>query len=138
MNLELKRDVLEPDYTLGELFLDGKHFGYTCEDCDRQLEIYGEPAKVQDQTAIPRGRYKVEVSFSNRFQKELPIFLSVPYFTGIRIHGGNTAANSSGCVLLGRVRELEGVSNCAERVATLTKLLDEAEERGEQAWISVL
>ena len=114
MNLEIIRDIFDPDFTLGELSVDGKHFGYTCEDCDRYIEVHGESAKVQDQTAIPRGRYKVEVSFSNRFQRELPIFLAVPFFTGIRIHGGNTAANSSGCVLLGRVREIEGVSNCVE------------------------
>jgi hypothetical protein len=47
--------------------------------------------KIQNKTAIDPGRYQVILSLSNLFQKYLPLFLNVPCFTAIRMHGGNTA-----------------------------------------------
>lgn len=135
MNLRLNREVLGEDFTLGRLYLDGVHFGYTCEDKDRRLEDGG--TKIKGATAIPRGRYRVEVSFSNRFRKLMPEFLNVPHFSGIRIHGGNTHDDTDGCPLLGLVRTANGVANCAERNKTLIARLEEAADRGEECWITV-
>ena len=115
----LKREVAQnrlgfQGYTLGTLYLDGKFLCYTVEDLDRKIESGG--TKVQGQTAIPRGEYEISVSYSNRFQKELPILMNVPQFEGIRIHGGNTAEDSEGCILVGTNRTKFGVSNCQPMV----------------------
>jgi hypothetical protein len=86
--------------TIGELSIDGEPECVTLEDCDRRLEDGN--AKIQDSTAIPRGVYKVIIDPSARFKKLMPRLLNVPGFEGIRIHSGNTAADTSGCILLGR------------------------------------
>ena len=107
MSLAL-RLVREPSIsraTLGVLFTDGAFQCFTCEDEVR--EIVGQSVstwKIPGRTAIPVGTYKVIVSMSQRFHRPLPLLLDVPGFDGIRIHPGNTAADTAGCVLPGLVR----------------------------------
>jgi hypothetical protein len=135
MDLRLKRDVFEPNLTLGMMFVDGDFLGYTCEDCDRHLESGGE--KIFGQTAIPRGKYRVVMSMSSHFHKEMPEVLGVPKFSGIRIHMGNTAADTEGCILLGSVRTNDGVTTCNDVNVRLRALLEECELRMEEVWLTV-
>jgi len=130
----LQREVFSPKFTLGRLTVDGKHFAYTCEDTDRELEAGG--VKIPKQTAIPRGYYRLTATFSQRFQKLMPLIVGVLQFEGVRIHGGNTSDDTEGCPLIGRVRTMTGVANCAERVATLTKMIEDEEDAGNEIWIS--
>jgi hypothetical protein len=136
MMLELFRDN-EPSqaHNWGELFIDGRLLGQTLEDPDRRLEDGGE--KIHGQSAIPRGRYKVTVTFSNRFQKLMPLVHDVPGFEGVRIHGGNTEANTDGCPLLGQRRTAVGVADCAGVNARLINYLVAAADRGEDVWLEV-
>lgn len=135
LEILLERDILTEGYSLGRLYVAGMHFGFTCEDKDRELETGG--VKIPGATAIPRGRYRLTTSLSNRFGRELPILEDVPGFTGVRVHGGNHAADTEGCFLLGRVRTRDGVANCAERVGALIKLINDTEDAGNQCWITV-
>lgn len=135
MNLVLKRDVFANKFTLGRLLVDGRHFGFTCEDKDRKLEEDGE--KVYGETAIPRGKYQVVVTFSNRFKRPMPLLLGVPGFEGVRIHGGNTDADTLGCPLLGSQRTQTGVANCAAVNKALIELIEKAEDSGETVWITI-
>ena len=57
---------------------------------------------------IPAGTYRIVLSYSERFQQLLPELLGVPGFTGIRIHAGNTSADTAGCLLVGRYVAGEG------------------------------
>lgn len=106
MELILKRQIKTKDFTLGELFINGQHFCYTVED---MVRMPGE--KVFGKTAIPTGEYKVIVNMSNRFKKDMPILLNVPGFEGIRIHSGNTAADTEGCIIVGASRTINGVAS---------------------------
>lgn len=135
MILELLRDEEAPSKTFGKLFVDGKYFGETLEDKDRDLEAGGE--KVYGETAIPRGRYRVRVSMSRRFKREMPEVLDVPGFEGVRIHGGNTEEDTLGCPLLGQVRTATGVANCKGINDRLLLTLKAAEQRGEEIWLEV-
>ena len=106
MKLTLQRIIKEDDHTTGALFIDGKYFCDTMEDKDRGLQQYMNPGeianiKVAKETAIPYGKYKVNVTYSPTFKKNLPQIMNVPGFTGVRIHSGNTASDSQGCVLVG-------------------------------------
>ncbi|MDR2609186.1 MAG: DUF5675 family protein [Rickettsiales bacterium] len=50
--------------------------------------------------AIPEGQWDIVNTYSPRFDREM-FEINVPDRTGIRIHAGNTYADSSGCILLG-------------------------------------
>lgn len=96
MKLLLKRIAFEDTYTIGKLYIDGQFFCDTLED---KVRPFGE--KVFGETAIPSGIYKVVLTRSERFKRVLPLLLNVPDFEGIRIHGGNTAVDTHGCLLVG-------------------------------------
>lgn len=57
--------------------------------------------KIPGKTAIPAGLYNVELTFSPKFKRELPLILNVPYFEGIRIHRGNKDEDTEGCLIPG-------------------------------------
>lgn len=96
MELRLVRCLYNNESTRGIYIQDGVYRYATLEDVVRKKGS----AKVQDQTAIPAGRYQVIVNMSNRFKREMCQILNVPGFEGIRIHGGNSAADTSGCILV--------------------------------------
>ena len=105
MHIRVVREPTKNDTTLGALFIDDHWQCHTLEDIIRPVgeKIYGE-------TAIPPGRYKLVLSMSNRFKRILPEVLAVPNFTGIRIHAGNTAKDTHGCLLWGQTRNVEARS----------------------------
>lgn len=135
MKLEVIRDDFTDKRTLGKLYADGNYIGETCEDDDRHLESGGD--KVYGQTSIPRGLYKIILSHSHHFDRILPEVLDVPEFTGVRIHGGNTAADSLGCILLGKIRTADGIANCAATLQRLIDMIDAAEEAGEVVTLEI-
>lgn len=98
INLQLKRIALKKDYTIGRLFIDGEYFCDTLEDPVRDIAKEG---KIYANTAIPKGTYQIILNRSPRFNRILPRLLAVPYFEGILIHRGNTAADTAGCILVG-------------------------------------
>ena len=100
MKLDLQRVVLTPECTVGVLRIDGRHECFTMEDVVREVE--GQPfVKVPGKTAIPRGIYRVEITHSPRFGVDMPLVLDVPHFKGIRMHPGNDADDTEGCLLPG-------------------------------------
>jgi hypothetical protein len=112
-----------------------RHFGYTCEDEDRKLESGGE--KIPGKTAIPRGYYRLTADVSKRFGRLMPILRNVPQFTGVRVHGGNTAEDTEGCPLLGKIRTTTGVKNCKEANEQLLDFILGVEAGGDQVWVEV-
>ena len=106
MKLTLKRNIFTDESTIGELFIDGKFECFVLEDRSRDLsnemplEII-QKIKVFGKTCIPYGSYRVHMTFSNRFQRILPLIEGVKGFEGIRIHPGNNASNTDGCLLPG-------------------------------------
>jgi len=102
--------------TISDVTIDGVFFCYGLEDVDRGLKQSDDidvikTKKVFAQTAIPAGRYEIIINFSNRFQQYMPLLLNVPGFEGVRIHPGNKAANTEGCLLLGQTVGADFVGN---------------------------
>ena len=117
MELLLQRIARRDTYTIGRLYIDGQYFCDTCEDADRGLRqdlplSVNQAKKRRGITAIPVGRYRVTLGVkSPKYSKKkqydftrgyLPRLVNVPAFDGILIHIGNTAADSEGCILVGR------------------------------------
>jgi hypothetical protein len=95
MLIEVKRFEFKDTHTTGKLYVNGIYECYTLEDAVRN------GTKVIGKTAIPIGTYKLIIDASTRFKQDMPHILDVPDFTGVRIHAGNTSADTDGCILLG-------------------------------------
>ena len=121
INLKLVRHTKTLDYTEGELFnLDPKES--ICDTLEDRIRNEGE-AKVMHQTAIPYGKYELCVTWSNRFSRRMVLLKGVENFTGIRMHWGRTANNSSGCILVGK-KEQPGQLENSFMTDKLVDLLD--------------
>lgn len=141
MELKLVRKHLGKEFTEGKLFINDGFECYSVEDTDRKLEKSGCEAKVQDKTCIPRGRYKVTISYSTRFKKHLIEVLNVPCFTGIRIHSGNSSKDTEGCIIVGKSNARDDDNWVSEsRVAyeALHKKVKQALSAGEEVFLEVV
>ena len=85
----------------GELYLIDNEIGkrFFCNTLEDPVRLDG--IKIQGQTAIPAGKYKIIINWSNRFNRMMPLVVDVPNFDGIRIHAGNTEKDTEGCILVG-------------------------------------
>jgi len=123
MNLKLERHALRETYTIGRLYIDGDGFCDTLED-----KVRPDGVKVWGETAIPAGVYKVIITESARFKRRLPLLVNVPMFEGIRIHPGNTAVDTHGCILVG-VNNVKGkVTQSQATFKQLFVLMEKAED----------
>ena len=142
MNLTLKRLNLTPNYTEGELYVNGVYFCKTLEDTNRDLNKNGQfdnnEKKVYGETCIPYGKYKVILSYSPKFKRELPEILEVPDFQGIRIHRGNKISDTLGCVLCGEKVKNGYLSNSTPYEIKLVELFKQAKSRNEESFIEIL
>lgn len=142
MNLTLKRLNLTPNYTEGELYVNGVYFCKTLEDTNRDLNKNGQfdnnEKKVYGETCIPYGKYKVILSYSPKFKRELPEILEVPDFQGIRIHRGNKISDTLGCVLCGEKVKNGYLSNSTPYEIKLVELFKQAKLRNEESSIEII
>ena len=113
--------------TIGAMFVDGLFYCYTLEDAVTLVRndagvVVGH--KINGATAIPAGVYNLAVTRSHRFKKDLVEVLDVPRFTGIRIHGGNTADDTEGCILTAETAAPRYIAGRAiELSAQLTRIV---------------
>ena len=142
MNLTLKRLNLTPNYTEGELYVNGVYFCKTLEDTNRDLNKNGQfdnnEKKVYGETCIPYGKYKVILSYSPKFKRELPEILEVPDFQGIRIHRGNKISDTLGCILCGEKVKNGYLSNSTPYEIKLVELFKQAKSKNEESFIEII
>lgn len=147
MIIELNTIFKGDKYTISKLYIDGKYYCDTIEDTVRDLPLEcpytsrGQSCrcneKIYSETAIPAGTYKVIVTMSNKFGRELPLLVDVPHFLGIRIHKGNTSKDSSGCIIVGENKVKGTVINSTKYEIDITKKIKEAIANGENVEIIV-
>ena len=78
------------------------------------------------------------ITKSPKFGKWLPLLVGVPGFEGIRIHAGNSAEDTEGCILVGYNLKPGMVLNSQKNLKRLIQRIVEARERGEAIWIKIL
>jgi len=139
MEILVRREKGTKKSTPGKMYVDGKMFAYTMEDVERLGVAVDKSKKVYGRTAIPRGKYKAIVNYSPHFKREVTLLLDVPQFKGIRIHSGNTAADSEGCILVAKNRKnkdkIWGDSRKLE--SKLTNMVKKAQASKEKVYISI-
>lgn len=143
MELLLKRTAKKQNYTIGDLYIDGQWFSNTLEDKDRGLtqnmtEEEISKIKVYGSTAIPTGKYKIDMNtvspkFKNRpwakkWNGKLPRLKSVPGYEGVLIHVGNTQKDTLGCILVGENKIKGQVINSTTTFNKLMELLTKGED----------
>lgn len=134
MEVELYRKYKKETYTIGEVYIDGEFFCHSIEDIDRGLYQYmnaGEISKlkVYGETAIPYGSYKVTITYSPKYKRNMPQVMNVVGFSGIRIHSGNSEKDSLGCILLGNAPDPENrgwVSDSRKTCKKFEEILEKA------------
>lgn len=134
MELTVTRLYKKSEYTIGKMLVDGYKFCDTLEDRVRDLK---KERKVYGETAIPEGRYRVIMTFSPKFKRQMPLLCAVPYFEAIRIHAGNRATDSAGCILVGENKIKGGLINSRMWSDKLNELIDAAIEREEKVYITI-
>ena len=93
--------------------------------------------KVRGCSAIPEGRYPVVITYSPKMKQWLPLLVNVPMFSGIRIHAGNTAKDTQGCILVGQNLKKGMVLNSRIWLKRLKDKIVVAKDKGEAVWITV-
>lgn len=104
-------------FTPGEVYVSGAWYCYSCEDEDRHLED-NPRGKVYGKTAIPRGRYKLEIYNSPKRGPVIQL-IGVPGYSNVQFHGANRAEDLLGCIGLGRVKTSTGIAQCKDTVKGL-------------------
>ncbi|MDO6385566.1 DUF5675 family protein [Uliginosibacterium sp. 31-12] len=128
----LTRKILAGAFTLGVL-VTGAHQYSTVEDTVRPLSNCSTTTctgKIDGKTAIPAGTYEIRDTWSPRFGKNMLELVGVPGFVGIRIHSGNTADDTEGCLILGMRHTGNGVADSRAAMAQFNQEARAALKRG--------
>jgi hypothetical protein len=131
IELQLLRKYFAADYTIGKLYVQDRYLCDVIEDPVRDK-------KIPHITAIPYGKYRVTVTMSPKFGRLLPLLLDVPEFEGIRIHRGNSAIDSSGCLLPGENKVKGQVINSTQYEEMLTGFIRLHEKLGDEVYINII
>lgn len=142
MELRLVRKTFTDRSTIGELYVNGEKQCYTLEDKDRDINMDGDhndagEGKVYGKTAIPYGRYEVVITYSNNFKQYMPLLLKVSGYEGVRIHSGNSDANTLGCILVGNGFSNDWISDSRTAYKALFAKI-KAVEKKEKVFIEIV
>lgn len=153
MEILVYRKWNQQEYCVGRMFIDGQLVGNTLEDADRGLsDAMSEDTirnrKIYGSTAIPRGRYIVDMNtYSPKFAKydfykevcggKLPRLKCVKGFEGVLIHCGADQTNTEGCILVGLNTKRGKLTDSKETFKKIYALMKEAYNRGENIYITV-
>lgn len=150
MEILVDRRYKKKGYTIGILYVNGE---YECDTLEDEVRVLNkESDKIYGKTAIPYGRYLIEMdTISPKFSKyefyskvcngRLPRLQDVPFFNGILIHvadGAKGAELLQGCIGVGRNKIRGGLLDGKKVFTELYNKMLEAHLRGEEIWIEIV
>ena len=120
MKVELVRErPTQSGAILSRVFVDGSFFGHGLEN-----NLY----------KIPAGRFDLYGKYSPTFKKN-KVYIEVPGRSNIMFHGGNTAEETKGCIIIAANRDGESVSGDLSQ--KLYDIVDAAGRSGEPVGLVV-
>ena len=156
MEILVHRKWNQQEYCVGRIFIDGVLQGNTLEDTDRGLSDAMDEStirnrKIYGKTAIPRGRYTIDMeTVSPKFSKKkfymdvcqgkLPRIKNVKGFEGILLHvadGPKGADLLEGCIGVGWNRVKGQLCEGKDVFTKIYRLMKDAHDRGETIYITV-
>lgn len=153
MNILIKRIAKKDTYTIGKFYIDGKYYCDTIEDKDRGIDKTTplskiKSVKIANKTAIPTGTYDLTMKVqspkylkSNTFVRYckayMPRILNIPGFDGVLLHTGNTAEDSSGCIILGYNKTIGKVLDSMSAFKQVYPILKAASDKGDRISITI-
>lgn len=154
MKITLIRTYNNDRYCIGHLYIDGKFYMDTLEDCDRGLDQKMTLDKIKSLkkksiTAIPTGTYKITINvvspkyskkqfFNDYCKGKMPRLLEVKGYEGILMHPGNSAKDSDGCILVGENKVKGGLINSTKCFIRLYDMMREANKKKEDIVIEIV
>lgn len=134
MEITVKRNYFRDTYTIGAIQVNGK---YQMDTLEPRAINWQKEQKVAGKTAIPEGRYRVQIAYSKTFKRKMPYLQNVPNFVGVMIHTGNTAKNTRGCILVGKNTTVGTLTESRIHFNRLYAQIEEAIDSGEEVWVTV-
>lgn len=104
MKILVQRFHSTKNYTVGLMFIDGVFKCFTLEDEKRDVKVYAEtriPAGIYNLSLQAAGSLHTRYKAKFQFHKGMLLLNSVPNFSGIMIHMGNSDKDTAGCLLVG-------------------------------------
>ena len=118
------------------------------DDCTRGTLLVGEaayetlePVRRTDgkkPRCIPQGRYRVVLEKSDKFGMILPELKGVPDFDEAKLHIGNWAKDTEGCILVGKTGAANAVYKSEIALNEILKMLHEIADQGARLWIEII
>lgn len=156
MEILVYRKWPKAGYCIGRMYIDGQLICNSLEDTDRGLsdamdESTIRSRKIYGKTAIPRGRYTIDMeTVSPKFSKKefymevcqgkLPRLKNVKGFEGILLHvadGPKGADLLEGCIGIGLNKKVGQLCDGKETFKKVYALMKEAHDRGEIIYITI-
>ena len=138
MYLYLQREPSVGEATLSRLCVETD---FICDVLEDQVrEVVGTTVaswKIHGRTAIPAGLYRLSLEMSGRFGPDTLTVNDVDGFEYIRIHGGNTSANTEGCLLPGTRNSANTVAHSQDALRDLRAIVVPAIKAGEEVWLEI-
>src|ERR1700693_2923546 len=122
MLLALSRTTFDSVSTIGQLSVDGQFECFTLE------EPKGDGTSG---FCITPGTYNVVLTFSPKFQRQMPLLIAVPSREAIRIHWGNTAKDTEGCILVGQTDSTDFIGDSRKAFEALYPKIETALNSGQ-------
>lgn len=115
MDITITRKIYSDKSTIGKLSVPAagvgtwEQTGYDCftlEDKVRLIKIFGS-------SAIPAGKYLIQIRYSPKMKRYRILLEKVPLFTWIYQHRGNRPEDTEGCILVGEAHGTDEIYNSA-------------------------
>lgn len=142
MEIKIIRREFSDLSTIGDFIVSGVFTCFVLEPTDRGLnsdmsldEIL--KIKVPDKTAIPYGRYKIEMVFSPKFKMYVPIYHEIKGFDAVEFHIGNKPSDTRACSLPGMSKQKDCVLRSTEAFNLVVPKIQKAIDNKEEVWITI-